>query len=256
MPMSRLCGGTVSRLAPSRVDLPAVRSLKPAIVRSRVVLPQPLGPSSVKNSPARRRTTRRSAPAPVRHRLFVALSTVRYVIRPSPPAAGLVSLQHKAAMFSIATYGCRVARHRPMRDRVGTPVREDVMRTFERSVVGGSGVSRWQAFGGGPRAGQGRCSTRPTSHRSSNAAPDLRGRRRASRPRSSSSARATSSSARAPSPSAPKADVIWSISGSSLDRQQRPARALYAEGLRQHRPALRQGRCLDPLYGRDLRAVQ
>ena len=35
---------------PARLMLPAVRSAKPAMDRSRVVFPQPLGPRSVKNS--------------------------------------------------------------------------------------------------------------------------------------------------------------------------------------------------------------
>src|SRR5262245_19207037 len=52
MPVLRRCGGSVSmRLPPKRI-CPAVRSAKPAIVRSSVVLPQPEGPSSVKNSPS------------------------------------------------------------------------------------------------------------------------------------------------------------------------------------------------------------
>src|SRR5256885_16858513 len=52
MPALRRCGGNVSmRLPPKRI-WPAVRSAKPAIVRSSVVLPQPDGPSSVKNSPS------------------------------------------------------------------------------------------------------------------------------------------------------------------------------------------------------------
>src|SRR5437763_11720426 len=52
MPALRRCGGSVSmRLPPKRI-WPAVRSAKPAIVRSSVVLPQPEGPSKVKNSPS------------------------------------------------------------------------------------------------------------------------------------------------------------------------------------------------------------
>src|SRR6185436_15643790 len=50
MPMLRRCGGRVSmRLPPMRIS-PAFSSVKPAIMRSSVVLPQPEGPSSVKNS--------------------------------------------------------------------------------------------------------------------------------------------------------------------------------------------------------------
>src|SRR5437868_3635539 len=53
MPVLRLCGGKVSmRSAPNRMR-PTSSSQKPATMRSSVVLPQPDGPSSVKNSPSR-----------------------------------------------------------------------------------------------------------------------------------------------------------------------------------------------------------
>ena len=47
-----LCGGTATRSLPSSRIWPAVGCSKPAIIRSVVVLPQPDGPSSEKNSPA------------------------------------------------------------------------------------------------------------------------------------------------------------------------------------------------------------
>src|SRR4051794_38527935 len=53
MPVLRLCGGRVSmRCSPNRMR-PLSSSQKPATMRSSVVLPQPEGPSSVKNSPSR-----------------------------------------------------------------------------------------------------------------------------------------------------------------------------------------------------------
>src|SRR6184192_966819 len=53
MPVLRLCGGRVSiRVSPSRMR-PRSSSQKPATMRSNVVLPQPDGPNSVKNSPSR-----------------------------------------------------------------------------------------------------------------------------------------------------------------------------------------------------------
>src|SRR3954465_11271494 len=53
MPVLRLCGGRVSiRVSPNRMR-PRSSSQKPATIRSNVVLPQPDGPSSVKNSPSR-----------------------------------------------------------------------------------------------------------------------------------------------------------------------------------------------------------
>ena len=53
MPVLRLCGGSVSmRSSPNRMR-PVSSSQNPATIRSSVVLPQPDGPSSVKNSPSR-----------------------------------------------------------------------------------------------------------------------------------------------------------------------------------------------------------
>ena len=50
--------------SPSRTTLPEVGSSKPAIIRSVVVLPQPDGPSSEKNSPvAMSRVTESAASA-------------------------------------------------------------------------------------------------------------------------------------------------------------------------------------------------
>src|SRR4051812_9611183 len=52
MPVLRLCGGSVSmRRAPKRTS-PLSSSAKPATIRNSVVLPQPDGPSKVKNSPS------------------------------------------------------------------------------------------------------------------------------------------------------------------------------------------------------------
>src|SRR3990170_5864194 len=49
----RGCGGTPVTSAPRRRMRPASGCSKPAIIRSVVVLPQPLGPRSVMNSPSR-----------------------------------------------------------------------------------------------------------------------------------------------------------------------------------------------------------
>ena len=49
----RRCGGLASRSSPSSVTVPSSGDSKPARMRSSVVLPQPLGPSSAKNSPCR-----------------------------------------------------------------------------------------------------------------------------------------------------------------------------------------------------------
>src|SRR5271166_1429380 len=63
MPMLRLCGGNATTERPSMAMSPAVGASKPAINISVVVLPEPLGPSSVRNSPERMSSeTPRTAP--------------------------------------------------------------------------------------------------------------------------------------------------------------------------------------------------
>src|SRR5215471_5857217 len=52
MPMLRRCGGSLSMRMSPKLIRPDSSSAKPAISRNRVVLPQPEGPSSVKNSPS------------------------------------------------------------------------------------------------------------------------------------------------------------------------------------------------------------
>src|SRR3954465_14527281 len=52
MPMSRRCAGTPLRLRPAIVSAPASASRNPATMFSRVVLPQPDGPSSARHSPS------------------------------------------------------------------------------------------------------------------------------------------------------------------------------------------------------------
>src|SRR5579885_3715626 len=51
MPIGRLLAGRLVISSPSSRILPSVGVSKPAIMRRMVVLPQPLGPSSVRNSP-------------------------------------------------------------------------------------------------------------------------------------------------------------------------------------------------------------
>ena len=61
MPMSRFHGGIAVTSAPSTRSAPDCGWLKPAIMRSRVDLPEPEGPSRAKNSPgAMSRVTSRS----------------------------------------------------------------------------------------------------------------------------------------------------------------------------------------------------
>ena len=51
MPMLRRCGGMATTDLPSMAMSPPVGVSKPAIIIKVVVLPDPLGPSSVRNSP-------------------------------------------------------------------------------------------------------------------------------------------------------------------------------------------------------------
>ena len=65
MPMLRLCGGIPTTDVPSIAMSPALGISNPAIIISVVVLPDPLGPSSVRNSPERiSNDTPRTAPTP------------------------------------------------------------------------------------------------------------------------------------------------------------------------------------------------
>ncbi len=52
MPRPRLCGATCVTSSPPMRTTPASGVTKPAIISSVVVLPEPEGPSSEKNSPA------------------------------------------------------------------------------------------------------------------------------------------------------------------------------------------------------------
>ncbi|MNU11478.1 hypothetical protein D3C72_2593620 [compost metagenome] len=56
---------------------PELRSLKPAMARKSVVLPQPLGPSSVKNSPRSTETETPFSAMKLCPNCLVALLTVR-----------------------------------------------------------------------------------------------------------------------------------------------------------------------------------
>ena len=53
IPVSRWWGGSRPTSRPRMTIAPLVGATNPAIIRSKVVLPQPLGPSSASNSPSR-----------------------------------------------------------------------------------------------------------------------------------------------------------------------------------------------------------
>src|SRR3954447_12902179 len=83
----RLFGGTVVTSRPCRRIRPSSGSTNPAIIRSVVVLPQPLGPSREKNSPSRieRFTSRTAAWSP--NCLLTESSTIAC---PSPSISALL----------------------------------------------------------------------------------------------------------------------------------------------------------------------
>ena len=89
--MLRFCDGTAVKSRPSTVISPDVACSSPAITRSVVVLPQPDGPSIVKNSPPRTSketpSTAVTVAAPTVNRL-VKLRTDNAACR-SPTVAGL-----------------------------------------------------------------------------------------------------------------------------------------------------------------------
>ena len=77
----RLNGGTVATGSPSSRTSPSVGCSKPAIMRSVVVLPQPDGPSSEKNSPS----------AIVRSRSSTAVAAPKRFVTPSKRTASLIA---------------------------------------------------------------------------------------------------------------------------------------------------------------------
>ncbi len=79
---SRLCGGVLVTSSPSTVIVPDVGSLKPAIIRSVVVLPQPDGPSSEKNSPLARSRSRSST----------TVAPSKTLVRPRSDTDGVVTV--------------------------------------------------------------------------------------------------------------------------------------------------------------------
>src|SRR6266700_199037 len=89
MPALRRCAGRLSmRLSPNHM-LPASTSVKPAIIRSSVVLPHPEGPRRVNNLPssivAEKLSTARTAP-----KLRLTLSRRIVVIRTTLPSSACV----------------------------------------------------------------------------------------------------------------------------------------------------------------------
>ena len=107
----RRYGGTFDTSTPSSRTLPDVGSSKPAIILSRVVLPQPDGPSIEKNSPRAIEKSARSTATKLPNSLRTASRTMT-----SPPASALAppavarpSLAHRPRfMIPCPSCGCRM----------------------------------------------------------------------------------------------------------------------------------------------------
>src|SRR5262245_8712211 len=76
MPMSRLCTATSVMSSPPTNTRPESGISKPAIMRRDVVLPQPEGPSSEKNSPAAMSSVTRSTATTLPSNTLVTLSSL------------------------------------------------------------------------------------------------------------------------------------------------------------------------------------
>ncbi len=68
----RWCGGTAAISSPASRMRPSLGASKPASMRSSVVLPQPDGPSSAKNSPCRMSSVSASTATTAPKRLLTA----------------------------------------------------------------------------------------------------------------------------------------------------------------------------------------
>ena len=123
MLVGRRCGGTAFMASPSMVMAPLSGVSKPAIMRSRVVLPQPDGPSSAKNSP--RATSR-----------LTSLTTVR------PPKD--LRMPDKRQKTHAPTIGFRAPRLRTYSARITSPTDTVRMIAPSASTMGRrSGKRSW-----------------------------------------------------------------------------------------------------------------
>src|SRR5574338_363383 len=94
MPMSRAWTGTPPTSRPSISTCPRSSVTNPAIARSRVVLPLPLGPSRPKNSPSPNVMVTPSSAATASY-LFTASVTATVLMGPSPLAAEAVEARRQ-----------------------------------------------------------------------------------------------------------------------------------------------------------------
>ncbi len=98
---SRFWGGVEVTSSPPTITVPEVGSVKPAIIRSVVVLPQPEGPSSEKNSPD----------AMSRSRSLTTVSLPNSLVRPRRLTAGEPAVPgSRVSWVSVLVMGVRLRR--------------------------------------------------------------------------------------------------------------------------------------------------
>ena len=98
---SRFCGGVEVTSSPPTMTVPALGSVKPAIIRSVVVLPHPEGPSREKNSPL----------AMSRSRLSTTVSLPNCLVRPRSDTAGDSAVAGSwVSWVSVVVMGVRLRR--------------------------------------------------------------------------------------------------------------------------------------------------
>ena len=133
MPMSRRCTGMWVTSSPPTVMRPPSGSSKPAIMRSVVVLPQPDGPSSAKNSPGATVRSMRSTTRVLPSKLFSTRSR-----RTSAATRAVGTLTHRDGTCNSAS-----ATQKPRHARVDVvlalvvpfPVDLDQLRDLRLGVV-------------------------------------------------------------------------------------------------------------------------
>src|SRR5690348_4484968 len=108
MPRPRLAGFTASRSAPSRVIVPAVGSTKPAIICRVVVLPQPDGPRSERNSPFSMLSERLSTTATAPYRFVSPSRTRKLIAAVAPPSPLDLARPTLVPFFAMLVHGVPV----------------------------------------------------------------------------------------------------------------------------------------------------
>ena len=106
---SRLCGGVLVTSSPPTRTVPEVGSLKPAIIRSVVVLPHPDGPSREKNSPL----------AMSRSRSSTTVEPPKILVRPRSETDGVVPVGVLVSVLTSVASGDQVQAGRPAAEQAG-----------------------------------------------------------------------------------------------------------------------------------------